>query len=304
MKFKFNALVAALALVATAGANATMVNNNVNPGSSSVLFVAVDNAHTVSFVADLGVTMTDFLQGSTFVGATGSLAYAGSGVTAAWNLTADSRTVNGSAVNGGYNWASQFSAFTAAAGANYTWGVIAGDNISGAVSATNTVLNRSLFTTASPSVTNANLTALSTSTPVSTANGYIQNFIPAQLSQAGQTHTTSADGASVATSGTGQLWTNMKQNFGGQVAWSYLSNVGDTAVTLLAVQATNPTVYSLGKTYGVDSLQSNIADAATFTFDGTTLTYSVAAVPEASTIAMMLAGLGAVGFAARRRKAA
>jgi hypothetical protein len=41
-------------------------------------------------------------------------------------------------------------------------------------------------------------------------------------------------------------------------------------------------------------------------FDGTTVSLTstaVAAVPEPSTYAMLLAGLGAVGFIARRRKA-
>lgn len=304
MKFKFNALVAALALIASAGANAAITNNNVNPGSSSVLFVAIDNAHTTSFVADLGVTMTDFLQASTFVSGTGSLAYVNQGVTAAWDLTANSRSVNGASVSGAYSWASNFASFTSAVGTSYTWGVIAADAQGTALNASNTVLNKSLLSTANANATNANLTALSTSTPVSTANGTFTNFVAAQTSQAGQTHTTSADGSSVATAGTGQLWTNMKQNFSGQVAWNYLSNIGDTASVLLAVQAGNPTVYSLGKTYGVDSLQAVATDAASFTFDGATLTYQVAAVPEASTIAMMLAGLGAVGFMARRRKAA
>jgi len=39
-----------------------------------------------------------------------------------------------------------------------------------------------------------------------------------------------------------------------------------------------------------------------WTLQGGTLTYSVAAVPEAETYAMMLAGLGLVGFMVRRRR--
>ncbi len=42
--------------------------------------------------------------------------------------------------------------------------------------------------------------------------------------------------------------------------------------------------------------------AGSFTVDGTTLAYTVAAVPEAETYAMMLAGLGLVGFMVSRRR--
>jgi hypothetical protein len=41
-----------------------------------------------------------------------------------------------------------------------------------------------------------------------------------------------------------------------------------------------------------------------FMINGTSLDYTVAAVPEAETYAMMLAGLGLVGFMVRRRNAA
>jgi hypothetical protein len=44
------------------------------------------------------------------------------------------------------------------------------------------------------------------------------------------------------------------------------------------------------------------AYAGNFTVDGATLAYTVAAVPEAETYAMMLAGLGLVGFMVSRRR--
>ncbi|MHB1054194.1 MAG: PEP-CTERM sorting domain-containing protein [Thiobacillus sp.] len=59
---------------------------------------------------------------------------------------------------------------------------------------------------------------------------------------------------------------------------------------------------------GVVEFDNNAADAGganeygLWTLQGSTLTYSVAAVPEAETYAMMLAGLGLVGFMVRRRR--
>lgn len=299
MKGKLNAFVAALALLAAAGANAAMTANNVAPGNSSAVFVAWDNARTISVAIDLGVSEADFLQASSFVFQTGALAYNGSDVSASWNFGADSRAVNGAAVTGDYAWSTTWQSFLTASAGSYTWGVVAADNISGAVSATNLVLNRSLLSTAN-GLTTAQMTALTTSTPVSTANGTFQNFIPA--SNALGTHGTNAEGANAATSGSAYLGGSISSNFSGQVAWTYLAAPGATQQLVLAVQATNPTVYQVGTTYGVDSLLADPSTAATFTFDGTTLSYQVQAVPEPGTYAMLAAGLAFVGFIARRRK--
>jgi hypothetical protein len=52
---------------------------------------------------------------------------------------------------------------------------------------------------------------------------------------------------------------------------------------------------------GVDD--GGLVEIGLWTLQGNTLTYSVAAIPEAETYAMMLAGLGLVGFMVRRRNA-
>lgn len=304
MKFKLNALVAALALIASAGANATISAVNSAPAGSSVLFVAYDAATNATFTADLGLQMTDFLQASTgTVFSAGSLAYTGTPVSATWTLGS-----NSSSLGGTYAWSSQWQSFLSTASSNYTWGVIAADGVtSTTASATNTVKAQALFSTANSATTEAQLTTTSgfTSARVATAVGNFTNFAVASAgaTTVSQSHSTDANGASlyVGSTGAGNLYTSMKANYG-QVSYNYLDVVGATQSVLLGLQS-GAVVWSLGTSYGVDTLQS-AADAATFTFDGTTLSYQVAAVPEASTLAMLLAGLGAVGFIARRRKSA
>lgn len=48
--------------------------------------------------------------------------------------------------------------------------------------------------------------------------------------------------------------------------------------------------------------QGNAAGLGVASFNGTVLTYTVAAVPEPGSVALLMAGLGALGFVARRRR--
>jgi PEP-CTERM motif len=48
--------------------------------------------------------------------------------------------------------------------------------------------------------------------------------------------------------------------------------------------------------------QGNVAGLGVASFNGTVLTYTVAAVPEPGSVALLMAGLGALGFVARRRR--
>jgi len=303
MKFKFNAVVAAAALIASAGAHAAVQTATAVPGNSSAVFVAWSQGAGVSLTVNLGVNLTDFLQsGASFSGAStpvGSLAYTGSPLTASWDLAGDARSVNGTAVSGSYSWSAALSDFNTARGANsYTWGVFAADNVSGAVSASNVLLNRNVLATFN-NLDASKIAGLSSAGTTSTAAGNINNFL------VGSTSGTlgGTNGAGTATAGAGYIGTTIRESLGAYSGWNYLSALGASAPVFMVNQLGDPDVYQIGKTYGKNTIL-DVADAASFSFDGTSLTYQVAAVPEASTIAMMLAGLGALGLMARRRNAA
>lgn len=303
MKMKLNALAAALALalLATAGAQAGVATGAAGsgPGNSSVIFVATASDNSISLAVDMGVNFADFLQARAgYTNNMGALAYNGSDVSASWNFGSNSRAVNGSAVTGDFQWSDAFTSFVAATGGNYTWGVVAGDNVTGAISGTNVITNRNVMATFN-NATQALINGVTASSTISNATANFDNYVAAN-SFAG-TMNTAADGAATATSGQALLNTVMKGNFGGQTnGMSYLSAIGASTGLFTIQQQSNPIVFQLGTSYAQDSLLTE--GAASFSFDGTTLLYTVAAVPEPGTYAMLFAGLGAVGFMVRRRK--
>lgn len=118
------------------------------------------------------------------------------------------------------------------------------------------------------------------------------------------THPTQEAGSSTATQADGGALASDEINWGG--TWGQALNFdtsgmkGDSLNTYLFWEATTT---SVGKP-GVHEYANSVGTPATWTLgnDGS-LTYAVAvaAVPEADTWAMMLAGLGLMGFIARRR---
>ncbi len=305
MKFQLNTLVAAAAMALVAGgAQAAISNSDQNFGNSSALFVAMDGATGTpshSLVVDLGVSMADFVKITSGVSSTAG-ALSADGTFASWNFNTNARTVNNTAVAGDYAWSGAVSSFFSSAQGGVRWGVIGADNVSGAISGTNTLLNRNMLATGSVvngvnAPTQANITGFNSSAAVSSGIGVFQNFVAAQFGTG--THGTNADGASTATTGNAFLNTALRGNFNGQLPWTYLSDLDTTSNLFLVKQLANPVVYQLGQTYGVDTLLT--AGATTFHYDSGTNVLTLAAVPEPETYAMLLAGLAMVGSLVRRR---
>lgn len=291
MKFKSNLIVAALALAAAGAANAELTPGTAAPGSGSVVFVAMDTAlnqttldPNISMTIDLGYLLADYLpQVPTLSYANGSLS--GAGTTVVWDFKNNTRTTNGTTDSGTFSWSAAYNSFVntvnGIAGDTFQWGVIGADKLSGAASATNLVQNQNLLATIPSSSTGI------TSANISTGGTNLADLL--LQSNGTGTHTPGVTGANTATAGGTFLATILDDNFGGQLAGgSYFNNTGTQAEFSWLHQAAQSTVTQVGS-FSFDALNG-------------TLTYTVAPVPEPGAISMALAGLGALGFVARRRR--
>lgn len=277
MKLKLQALAAAAALVAIAGsANAAVTS--MDNANSSLAFVAMDdNGTKISYFADLGVLMNSFVPAnsdSSFFGPQSAGALQASNVV--WNFNSNTLTVNGAQQAGTFSYSSQFSSFLASAqSADMQWAVIGGDTFD----------NRFL-TTGSPNA--------ATATSQDVANMANVNNLYAFNGSLG-THAAGVTGSNTAAGGTdayvGGSW------FGNDGKWVG----GITYSAFAADKASNKFEYLSGTTNPAFYKEL----PGTFTFDSAagTLTYAVAAVPEGDGLALAMAGLGILGFVARRRKA-
>ncbi len=174
-----------------------------------------------------------------------------------------------------------------ASAADTQWAVASGDNTGTGVGV------RSLFTTKVDTV----VTNIQT-TPFGTAMTNFDAYLSAANNQG--THVTAANGASTATAG------NAFAEFAGAYGTTgkYATAIGDTTGAL----DSNLMVWTVSSASGgmTNTTQGQYKTAGFSNYfnmsSNGTLTY-VAAVPEADTWAMLLAGLGLMGFIARRRTA-
>lgn len=279
----FKMIAAAAALVATGAANAAV--NAYNSGNSNVLFYAYDATAQTSVIADLGVTLNDFMpanynQPDGAGGVTPGLVPEGSldkaGATASWNLK-------------GGNYASSFNSFLASAGTDTIyWGVLAGDD--GTNSASPDPAGKYLVT---GKPTSANLAGA----------GNIGN-----LAIIGQTLFTkvNANGAYFAATGTDTGYVaaktnlNTQGNYQNNLAWQAVTattaaGASSTALTLASESNQAFRVGQVGSAFG--SLSLNASTGALTWNAATNVTPSV---PEPATYGMALVGLIAAGLVRRR----
>ncbi|MFZ5574178.1 MAG: PEP-CTERM sorting domain-containing protein [Pseudomonadota bacterium] len=316
MKLKLIALAAMLAAgSAHAAIDSGLLNLDPNTTGNGELMLNLkwkdtnlaDGNQSVSATFDLGITMNDAVAN-----------FNTPGYSRSWNLN---------------SYGSAFANFLNAVGSNIgnaEMNVIAFDG-----TGTDPGDTRLLSTTAGINATGTTLSLAASSIPTNGnynaifGNVTVVNFMVAVNNSA--SHNSVANGASNADASSGfALFGDTMDKFGGLSAFdstnkfdgSYAAGTGvlsgqAKALPFYLVTASdNDPFHKASMTPfgfdvdgdGVIEFDNNGATAGgtseygLWTLQGGTLTYSVAAVPEAETYAMMLAGLGLVGFMVRRRR--
>lgn len=267
---KFKTLFAAMAVALAAPSFAAIQPS----GNSELFLVAQDSTAKVSFTLDLGLRRdTFFVDGQSELG--DSLSFA---------VAADS------------NWATFLGLSSAA---NRKWGVLA---YSGGLSNA----NNSILTTVKAGVTEATMRTttnqqLNQGTSATTAGSFFSS-----LNSSG-THAPSnnfaVNGSSVvaeADSGKGYFGESggTSDTLNANAKFSNLNLIG-TASAFYKVSGSSS---SAGAFVALDKF-NNSQKQGSWTFDGSTLNYSLAPVPEPETYALMLAGIAALGLMVKRRRA-
>lgn len=264
-------LVAAAAIAVSAGAaNAALVDTN--SGNSSMLFVLVDSTGSAaSFAADLGYLYADFAPGGAQLSA---------GTSISWNFNNNTLTVNGSSSVVG-NWASEYTQFTAANTAavptELSYGVLGGDSV-----------NSNFLTTGNPTaaqVTGQNLSNVWSFPSINSIWGNNAAYAGGTLNGTNGANTVIGSDALQGFVGAPDML-GVNYNFQEQLNWQATVTPG-----------TSSAMYYLTP----DATPSKLA--GTWSYNAGVLTYSVAAVPEGDGLALAMAGLGLLGFVARRRQA-
>lgn len=275
MKFQLKALAAAMVLAAAVPAQAAVTFSSTGNGELSL--AVFDRENNVSALFDLGKSYSEFnVIGSSFADSNVDAV----GTNFSWDLT-------------GGDYATAWTTFLSLANpANLQFAVLGGDNNAGTAAG-----NKSMISTL-----NAPLLPVNNSVLLAQLAGWDAYLADAQVDGGGtvyQNHSLVANGSSVGNAG----FANVLGYFG------LNSNNGAGAVTVGSV---GQSLSVFQQVSGTSSFAKGAATVfennATFTLSANgLLTYAtndpVVVVPEADTWAMMLLGLGFMGFAARRKQA-
>lgn len=291
MQFKTQALVAAAAIAFAGMANAAVQLGSTQ--NSTLAFVALDAGAPLSMFIDLNYNLNDFLP---------TTAVNNPGTQIVWNFANNTIKVNGQLQTGSnIQWSDAYSSFLASANAaNVQWAVVGADTVSGA----------RYVTTGNP--TQAAIDGQTLAKSAAAAN--VNNFYSGNGALGN--HASVDAGANTAVSGA--AFAGAGGSYQGTLAtglnWSaYAANGESNEFQFVNVQPrVGATTKAQVTTFGNPSLANLAADdalrgtqVATFTFNTATneLVWQATAVPEPATYGMVIAGLAAVGFVARRRKA-
>ena len=268
MKFQLKALAAAAILAAALPAQAA--TDTAVSGNSSLILAVYDTTANISALFDLGKNYSDFnVAGASF---------ANSGVTNAgtsfsWNLA-----------SGDYSTAwSQF--LTTATLANIKYAVVAQDNTGAGAG------NRGLISTYSAFATNPTTGQLQTIG--ANFDSYVAgNGLGSNVTY--ENHSVVANGGSVSSSSTSYapnyFLSGKNFNLGPIAVGAIGGDLGVFQYTSAATTFVTPTLTVFG-----NGAKFNLSNSGSLTY--------VVPVPEADTWALMMLGLGFMGFVARRKQA-
>lgn len=303
MTRKTSLALAALAVVASGSAHAVL--DGMASTNSSLAFLAYDSTGTAtgSFMADLNFNFADFRPSSA------GFPTLATAQNITWNFNTNTISVNGVQQTGNFAYSSEFSQFFAAVQAGeLRWAVIAGDS-----------LNQQYMTTGTPSAANLNNTGTARQSSANTANMGQQDNIYI-LNRVEGTHEASTAGASfqLATEagylpvplrfGTNGNWNNnLRWNAtvgnGQSSRFFFLDNTVQRTIDGVTYDVPPITTYGLPDVFAPTTYPAGSLFASTFTYNQAEGTLVFAApIPEPGTYAMLMAGLAAVGFIARRRR--
>lgn len=290
MNFKLNALAAAALLLSSSGAFAAIDNSVANKtatGSGDVFFNLVSASNNASFTADLGLRLDQFIAAPV----------TGPGVKLVWDLRTGVFS-DQSAVSTGLgsllqtiNYGNVYNTFgsTAVLGASdLKFDIKGGDGYyTGFAPSTGMVRYLSTADYAAITATNAQLMNMKNwNVMIDAGNADTTN----------STHGMAAAGANMFDNGDGL---NVNFEAGGD-EWKFATSFRSTGAANAPLN-----FFYLSNSSNVSSAQATVTSLGAWSFDAGTaqLTYATAApVPEAETYAMMLAGLGLVGFMVSRRR--